>query len=154
MTQEIDSQSLLIRLQELKLNYPEDNQKYLHTKSIENFLVYFDKIKPHSKQRFVYENISNFLTEAENETINSVGDCQILYSQYILKVGQLYSLKLSFSYAGTYKLIGIIFSIPIIGIFILKLSPLFYLADLILFLTIIIFQNRSEKKKKTWGFLY
>lgn len=130
------------------------NLKYLHFRSVDNFIFHFDQINNEADKQWIFDTLINYFIVCKE--IDEVVDREMgnqLYSEFLDKIANYYRYKLNFIMAinkvGYFIFFLIIFFLA--GFLFSFLIASFIIPMYILFL---IYIDRKQKQKKVYGVFY
>jgi hypothetical protein len=149
-------QDFQIKLNELKLNLKDKQKSFLSLKSIENFLIYYDRLRRFKTE--VYNLLAEYfsLIQKENYIIDKKKAREI-GSSYIMQIGIYYRIEANFKFyrpltSGFFWGIQVDIILLLFGI----LKKIFYvpIATLLLILNWAYVKIFFEAKGKVFGIMY
>ena len=154
MTNEIKFITLQNRFKEIKDLYSKKNYKYIHVRTVDNFLAHSDNILiKHCKQE-IFKTLTEYFDVISSKQINNITESLELFNKYIRPLTNLFSELRGFHMA-TKLWIMILWTLPFfILLYFLKSSIYFYIGLGALIILLMIRQLYLKRKKKTFGFMY
>jgi hypothetical protein len=130
------------------------NRKYLHFKTVSNFIHHFDNIKNENDKRWIFKSLNDYLINCDDlkEEINRT-ESNTLFESFLAKPGDYYRHELHFKMVMNKVSYFFLYSVAFIG---MALIFNFYIALLIIPL-IIYHQYRVRlkvKRRETYGVFY
>jgi len=154
MTDEIDLPSLRKRFNEIKEFYSTENYKYIHAKTIDNFLSNADNFFMKRDQQEVYDILSEYLDRINSYQVDNITESLQLFNQYIRPLTPFFKQLKGFHMAFRFWIV-ILWTLCLFGlVYLLKVSFYFYIVLGVLFIFFIARQLYFDKKKKTYGFMH
>lgn len=136
---------------------PQEQWRFYHKKSVENFIYYLPKIKGRTEKEEIVTAIDNYFRVVEagfgEEIDMSLG--KELFESYLYPVARKFEWRLGFIYVATVR--GLFFFVPLVFFFLWFLylisSYVFYTAAgfLVIYLIIVLFKI---KQRKVYGLGY
>ena len=154
MTDEINFIALQNRFKDIKDFYSNENYKYIHFKTIDNFLAHSDIfLMKHHKQE-IYSTLTEYFDIISSRQIDNINESLELFNKFIRPLTNLFSDLRGFHLAS--KLwIMILWALPFfILLYFLKASIYFYVGLVALIFLLAIRQLYFKRQKRTYGFMY
>lgn len=153
MTREINFLPLQTRFTEIKESYSAENYKYIHVKTIDNFLFHADSFMNHHKEE-IHNTLNEYLEIIGTTQIDNIAESLQLFNKYIRPLTNLFTDLRGFHMASRLWiklswtiLIGIL-------LFLLKASLYFYIGLFVLTIFILVRQLYYSRQRKTYGFMH
>lgn len=141
------------RFVEIKESYSAENYKYIHVKTIDNFLFHADSFMNHHKEE-IHKTINEYLEIIGSTQINNIADSLQLFNKYIRPLTTLFTDLRGFHMASRLwiklswtLLIGIL-------LYLLRASIYFYIVLIVLTIFILARQLYHSRQRKTYGFMH
>ena len=130
------------------------NVRYLHTKSVRNFISHFSEIKNEIDKEWIYMTLSDYLTFCDNvdEVVDRAHSSKI-YDDYIDKIAQYYRSNFGFIMVVSNTLYTIIYLTVFLVVFFI-VNKTVSIAVPLLFLLHMYNIGRKKRKKEVYGLFY
>lgn len=130
------------------------NRRYLHLRSVDNFIFHFDEIENEADKEWIYTTLTNYLLFCKqiDEDIDTKMGNQ-LYYEFLDKVAQYYRYHLKFRMVVNKVSYGIMFLVLLLTI-VLVFNFLVSLIVVPVFVHFLIYINNKRKQKKVYGVFY
>jgi hypothetical protein len=154
MKDETDFFTLQTRFKEIKSFYPGANLKYIHVKTVDNFLSHSDIffMKEHKQQ--IFKLLTDYFDVIESRQIDTVSKSLELFSRYIKPLANLFSESRGFHMVMRPWII-LLWLLPIfILLYFLNASIYFYAPVVALATLFFARQVYFTRQNKPWGFLH
>lgn len=140
----------------IKDNFDDKALKFIHYRSLSNFVTHFDEIKNGSEKITIQNLLQNYLLEINDIEVFTPEDSNRLFLNYINKLGMIYSRLLGFKLRtrGSAFSIGIFLDLIVLWICLsnnILFIPFFSLLILYFFLNDKLYLS---KKKLVYGYRY
>ena len=154
MKDETDFFTLQTRFNKIKSLYAGRTQKYIHVKTVDNFLSHSDNffMKEHRQQ--IFKLLTDYFDVIESKQINNITESLELFNRYIKPLANLFSELRGFHMAVRLWII-LLWLLPIfILLYFLNASIYFYIPVVALVILFLARQVYFTRQNKTWGFLH
>jgi hypothetical protein len=91
MTQTLDFSILQNRFSEIKELYSSDKLKYIHIKSVDNFLFHADSLYMKHHKEEIYKTLNEYFDIIDSTQVDNPSDSLQLFNKYIMPLSNLYS---------------------------------------------------------------
>ena len=154
MTDDIDLLSLRKRFTEIKEFYSTEKGKYIHAKTIDNFLSNADNFFMKRDQQEGYDILNEYLERINLSQVDNITESLQLYNQFIRPLTPFFKQLKGFPMAFRFWIV-ILWTICLFGLlYLLKVSFYFYIVLTVLVIFFFVRQLYFDKKKKTYGFMH
>lgn len=145
---------LLAKLENLEKTLTDWDKKYLHLKSVHNFIIHLSDIKNAEDETWVYNSLRTYLKDCSDLTFElDRTKSDHVYVQYLDKIGNYYSRHLNFSMIASNRMLQV-FSLLIV------LMAYFFTGIWIALILLLFFIYRrhfiynKKKQNKVYGLFY
>ena len=154
MIETINFLTLQNRFKQIKELYSSDRLKYIHIKSIDNFLFYADSFYMNHHKEEIHKTLSEYFDIISSTQVNNIRDSLQLFNKYIIPLTDLYKDLKGFKPILHSRTI-IIWTLPILVLlFLLKSGMSFYIGLVIVVCFVFVRQLYYIRLKKAYGLMY
>jgi hypothetical protein len=154
MTNEIDLPYLRKRFNKIKEFYSTENYKYIHAKTIDNFLSNADNFFMKRDQQEVYDTLNEYLDRINSSQVDNITESLQLFNQYIRPLTPFFKQLKGFHMAFRFWIV-ILWTLCLFGLlYLLRVHFYFYIVLTALIIFFVARQLYYDKKKKTYGFMH
>ena len=155
MTDEIDFKTLQNRFKNIKELYSRANYKYIHSKTVDNFLYNADDSFMQTDKKEIYNRIVEYIEviNSSNQIDNAVQSVE-LYNEYIRPLTPFFTQLKGFHMAFRLWVVTL-WTFCIFALLYLLSAPVYFYA--IVVASFIFFISRQlfyDRKRKTYGFMH
>ena len=154
MTDEMDFIILQNRFKEIKDFYSTKNYKYIHVKTVDNFLAQSDNsFMKHHKQE-IFKTLTEYFNIIDSKQIDNITESLKLFNRYIRPLTILFSDFRGFHMATRLWII-LLWALPFfILLYFFNASIYFYIGLAALIILLVARQFYFLNQKKTYGFMH
>ena len=154
MTDEMDFIILQNRFKEIKNLYSKKNYKYIHVKTVDNFLAQSDNsFMKHHKQE-IFKTLVEYFNTIESKKIDNITESLELFNKYIRPLTILFIDCKGFHMAARLWIILLWTLSFFILLYFLNGSIYFYIGLAVLIISLVARQFYFLNQKKTYGFMH
>ena len=142
------------RFQKTKASFSKDLHKYIHAKTVDNFINHIDKFTYDAQKENVYESLSEYIDHVDSLTMLNAETAKETFAKYLSPLTILYSDHNDFHLA--IKPFWIILA-TIFGVLILYFTNVPYYSYFVFIAIILLIEARQiyfQKQKKLYSILY
>jgi hypothetical protein len=154
MTDEINFIALQNRFKEIKSFYSRENYKYIHVKTVGNFLTHSEKFFMKQHKQEIFKTLTEYFDIINSKQIDNITESLELFNKYIRPLTNLFSDLRGFHMASRFWIM-LLWTLPFFGLlYFLNASVYFYVVLASLIILIVARQVYFMKQKKTYGFMH
>ena len=154
MTEEINFLTLQTRFKEIKEYYSTENYKYIHVRTIDNFLFHADYFFMKHHKDEIYKTLTQYFDIISSKQIDNITESLELFNKYIKPLTNLFIDLRDFHLAPRVWIILLWTLLAFVALFLVKASIYFYIGLLVLTILFIARQLYYSNQKKTYGFMH
>ncbi len=154
MIEDFNFSTLQSRFEQIKLSYTKDNYKYIHVKTVENFLYHANTFFTNHHKEQVFKTLSGYFNIIDREKIKSASQSRELFEKYLRPLSNLFhDLKGFHLVSQTWVIIT--WSLPLFGLlYFLNASIYFYIGLLVCVFYFLVRQLYFQRQRRTFGFMH
>jgi hypothetical protein len=154
MTEEINFKILQNRFNEIKDFYSSENYKYIHARTVENFLAHADNFSIKRHRQKIYNTLWKYFDIISSTQIDNVAESQKLFDAFIRPLTIIFSESIGF-HTAVRLWIMIVWAVPVFALLYLIKAPVYFYTGLAVFIILLLIrQLYFNAQKKTQGFMY
>ena len=154
MTDEINFITLQNRFREIKEFYSAENYKYIHARTIENFLAYADSFSMKHQRQEIYSTLTEYFDMISFKQIDNIIESRKLFDKYIRPLTIFFCDLRGFHMAARLWIM-IVWTVPIfVLLYLFKVSIYFYAGLAALIILLVVRQLYFKAQRKTYGFMH
>ena len=154
MTEAINFSNLQNEFNAIKKLYSNKNYKYIHAKTIDNFIFFADSFFLNKDKEEIYRTLSEYFSILNSTEVDNVHDSLKLFKKYIAPLTSLYIDLKGFHLALKFWIISISTLSFFLILYLVKAPNYYYIGLGSIFIILVARQLYYGKKKMIYGFLY
>jgi len=154
MTDEINFITLQNRFKGIKDFYSKENYKYIHVKTVENFLADSENFFMNQHKQEIFKTLTEYFDIIDLKQIDNISESLELFNKYIGPLTNLFSDLRGFHMAARLWTM-LLWTLPfVILLYLLNASIYFYIGLAVLTILLVARQVYFKRQKKTYGFMH
>ena len=154
MTETFDFSSLQNRFNKIKEIYLPESLKYIHAKTVDNFLFHADSFFMRNNKEEIFKTLTEYFENIDTRRIDNTADSLELFNKFIKPLATLYVDLKSFHLASRIWVILFLTILFIICLYFLHATIYFYIGILMIVFFLIGRQLNYKRQRKTYGFMH
>lgn len=152
-----DNQNLLIlskRFEDITSSYPLKLHKYIHTRSVRNFLFQLDKLESEWAHQRIYNQLDNYFDLIDESFIEDNSESIMLYDKFILPIAKTFNQFIPLHLVIRTRLVVMFSIIPLLLLYMFKSS--LYFSILLIAIDIVLYARQLyyKNQKSSYGPFY